>query len=81
MLISQPCPECSASAEETDRFVLDSADGPIDHVALHCPRNHQFRMPVDKLSSSLPRDASWRGINVGFPRNRGGLLMLRPVER
>ena len=71
MLISQPCPECSASAEETDRFVLDSTDGPIEHVALHCPRNHQFKMPVDKLSSSLPRDAPSRGINRSATRSCG----------
>src|SRR5262245_41808562 len=71
MLISQPCPECSASAEETDRFVLDSTDGPMEHVALDCPRNHRFQVPVDKLSSSLPRDARWRGINGSATRSCG----------
>ena len=74
MLIHHSCPECGASAEETDRFVLDSTDGPIEHVALGCPRNHQFQMPVDKLSSSLPGDAASRGINRSARRLRILLL-------
>jgi hypothetical protein len=28
-----PCPACGAIAEITDRFVLASTDGPVDHLA------------------------------------------------
>lgn len=49
MLVTHACPECGAPAEQIDRFVLASTDGPVPHVALHCARNHHFRMPVDML--------------------------------
>jgi hypothetical protein len=42
-----PCPACGAIAEITDRFVLASTDGPVDHLALSCVAGHHFRMPAD----------------------------------
>lgn len=53
MLVIHTCPECGLPAEETDRFVLDSTDGPVEHVALRCARKHHFRMPVDILPTSF----------------------------
>lgn len=49
VIVIHSCPECGAPAEETDRFVLDSTDGPVAHVALRCARKHYFRMPVEML--------------------------------
>jgi hypothetical protein len=45
------CPACGAVAEITDRFVLASTDGPIDHLALSCVTGHRFRMPAELLSA------------------------------
>lgn len=50
MLILLPCPDCGYPAEVTDRFALNSTDGPVDHVALQCAGGHHFRMPVDALA-------------------------------
>ena len=38
------CPDtdCAVPAEEVDRFVLDSTDGPIVHVATHCANGHHY---------------------------------------
>jgi hypothetical protein len=44
-----PCPQCGMPAEITDRFCLDSTDGPIEHVALSCIDGHHFRMAADRL--------------------------------
>jgi pimeloyl-ACP methyl ester carboxylesterase len=49
MLILLPCPECGSPAEVTDRFALNSTDGPIAHVALRCAARHHFKMPVEML--------------------------------
>ncbi len=45
------CPEltCHLPAEITDRFVLPSTDGPIEHVTLHCVARHIFTLPVARL--------------------------------
>jgi hypothetical protein len=43
------CPACAAPAEITDRFVLESTDGPVEHVSLHYVRRHLFRMPTERL--------------------------------
>lgn len=45
------CPECELPAEVTDRFVLPSTNGPVDHVALRCLARHHFRMPSEMLRS------------------------------
>ena len=44
-----PCPECGLPAEITERFWLDSTDGPVLHVCLACVDGHCFRMPGDRL--------------------------------
>lgn len=45
------CPEqsCHLPAEITDRFVLPSTDGPIEHVTLHCVARHIYTLPVARL--------------------------------
>jgi len=45
-----PCPECGATAEITERFTLQSTDGPVPHVALSCVFGHHFRMDADRLA-------------------------------
>ena len=46
------CPECGAPAEVTDRFVLESTDGPIEHAKIRCDRGHWFLLPVASLDRS-----------------------------
>jgi hypothetical protein len=43
------CPTCGAPAEVRDRFVLESTDGPVEHLALRCVRGHAHRMPTAML--------------------------------
>ena len=37
-----PDPVCPAPARVVDRFVLESTDGPIEHVKTHCNNGHGF---------------------------------------
>jgi hypothetical protein len=48
------CPEegCGVPAEVVDRRVLDSTDGPVEHIDLVCILGHRFFMPVDMLPMS-----------------------------
>jgi len=46
------CPSCGLPAEITDRFVLDGAPGPVEHVKVVCVTRHWFTMPVDQLAAS-----------------------------
>lgn len=49
------CPECGAPAEITRRDVLESTDGPIEHVGVRCIQKHIFLMPtflLDRISQS-----------------------------
>jgi hypothetical protein len=45
------CPECSAAAEIVDRHVLESTDGPIEHVRVRCVQQHCFFLPAEQLPS------------------------------
>jgi hypothetical protein len=45
------CPDCGSAAEITERFTLQSTDGPIAHVALNCSAGHHFRMAADGLAA------------------------------
>lgn len=66
MLILICCPECPSPAEVTDRFVLASTDGPIDHLGLRCAAGHLFRMPADSLSAGA--QAALRQQEAAVPR-------------
>jgi hypothetical protein len=48
MLFLLPCPGpgCGAPAEVLDRAVLESTDGPVEHVKLQCLARHIFLVPV-----------------------------------
>jgi hypothetical protein len=45
------CPEtgCGLPAEIIDRFVLQSTDGPVEHVRTHCLGRHIFTVPTARL--------------------------------
>ncbi len=43
------CPECGNIAEIVRRAVMESTDGPIEHVFLVCVLRHWFFMPTEKL--------------------------------
>ena len=65
---STTCPDCGAPAEVTDRFVLESTDGPLEHLRLRCIRRHWFLLPVATLNrwreapDHLPRSYSPNGV-------------------
>ena len=75
------CPECELPAEITERFWLDSTDGPVLHVCVTCVDGHYFRMPAERLSAdvqpeTVPPDAgnqSTPAAPVGFARLPGRL--------
>ena len=43
------CPACGLPAEVIDRFVLDGASDPVEHVKLVCVAGHWFTPPVGFL--------------------------------
>jgi hypothetical protein len=43
------CPACALPAEIVDRFTLDGAPEPVEHVKLSCVRGHWFTLPADGL--------------------------------
>lgn len=55
------CPECGVPAEVTDRFVVDSTDGPVEHVRIRCADRHWFLLPLASLCPSARRAAAWTG--------------------
>ena len=46
------CPECGAVAEVTERAVLDSTGGPVEHVRVACIARHWFLLPAGSLDSA-----------------------------
>ena len=58
---SIPCPQCSAPAQITERFWLNSTDGPVEHLKIGCLSKHWFT-PWPRRSGksrSPPRIATW----------------------
>ena len=45
------CPQCLGPAEITDRFVLESTSGPVDHITVSCLNRHRFTTTADHLPS------------------------------
>ena len=43
------CPECGNAAEIVARDVLESTDGPVEHLKVVCVARHWFVMPVASL--------------------------------
>ena len=46
---SIPCPQCGAPARITERFWLDSTDGPVEHLKIGCRSTHWFTPPVETI--------------------------------
>ena len=44
------CPECDAVAEVARRDVLESTEGPVEHLKIRCLHGHWFLMPAGLLS-------------------------------
>lgn len=64
------CPECGAPAEISDRFVLESTDGPLEHVTVRCAARlgHRFTMLLERLRSvPLPSTPTQRSRVDGHP--------------
>jgi hypothetical protein len=49
------CPDCDATAEVLDRFVLESTDGPVDHARIRCVHGHWFLLSLQSLERSHRR--------------------------
>jgi hypothetical protein len=49
-----PCPQCGALASITDRFWLESTDGPVEHVKTACVNNHRLTPLAERLASARP---------------------------
>ncbi len=54
------CPQCTAPAEITERFVLESTSGPVEHVTVFCAHRHRFTMPAEHLPSARRDDRARR---------------------
>ena len=39
---SLPCPQCGAPARISERFWLESTDGPVEHLKIGCLSKHSF---------------------------------------
>jgi hypothetical protein len=46
------CPTCGLPTEIIDRFTLDGAPMPVEHVKLVCVRGHWYTIPIDQLRRS-----------------------------
>ncbi len=59
MLVIVGCPQCGQPAEIIDRFVLESTDGPAEHLRVSCLARHHFMLATEALSrSSTPASRS-----------------------
>jgi hypothetical protein len=48
------CPECGVPAEITERFWLDSTDGPLEHLKTGCVNRHWLTPQADTVDRALP---------------------------
>lgn len=79
------CPECGIPAEISQRTMLPSTDGPVEHVKTRCLAGHWFFMeaaalrplePAEAGRSAAPRTGSRAGARrhqagwLGFPGQR-----------
>jgi hypothetical protein len=60
-----PCPECGAPAQITERFWLDSTDGPIEHLKTGCVNHHWLTPRVETVDRQLL--AALRGDLAALP--------------
>ena len=52
---------CGVPAEVTCRFIMDSADVPVESVMIRCPSGHCFNGPIEFLTFEVPARVA------GFP--------------
>jgi len=71
-----PCPECELPAEITERFWLDSTDGPVLHVCVTCVDGHYFRMPADRLPADVGSALSLGSLQAGQPAKQVGFIRM-----
>jgi hypothetical protein len=79
MLDIIPCPQCDAPAEITQRFWLDSTDGPIQHLQTNCLSKHWLTPRAETVDQPWPTTRSRLGSAeligpgaVGGPRQHLG---------
>jgi hypothetical protein len=48
------CPACGAPAEITERFWLDSTDGPLEHLKTGCVNRHWLTPRAETVDRALP---------------------------
>jgi len=53
MLQLVACPQCAAPAEISDRFVLESTCGPVEHITVRCVHRHRFTITAERLSRGV----------------------------
>jgi hypothetical protein len=46
------CPQCGQPAVVTDRFVLESTDGPTEHLRTLCLARHHLMLSTEMLARS-----------------------------
>jgi hypothetical protein len=61
MLDIIPCPECGAPAEITERFWLDTTDGPNLHLQTICLSKHWLTPRAETVDQPWPATRSPRG--------------------
>ena len=49
-----PCPQCGAPARITERFRLDSTDGPVEHLKTGCVNNHWLTPRAETVAAPQP---------------------------
>jgi hypothetical protein len=49
------CPTCGQPADILDRPVLESTDGPVEHVRIRCVNGHAYLLPTDTLARAIAR--------------------------
>ena len=69
-LVIVPCPECGASAEIVDRFILESTEGPVEHAVVMCIDRHRLTMLVESMARRHPVVAAGPRRT---PRHRAGV--------
>jgi hypothetical protein len=65
------CSQCGAPAGITERFRLDSTDGPVEHLVIGCANLRWLTPPAETLadaqSSSIPAaDCFWSLVGGAF---------------
>ena len=55
------CPQCGAPAEITQRFWLDSTDGPIEHLKTICVSKHWLTPRAETVHQRWPATGTRAG--------------------